>query len=147
LINIFSKYGSPKEVAKVLAGKFISLPQCNPYAAKFLSVVLQPPNLEDVAPRSNLSYSHGWQKAREATGSLALGIHFGHYLAGTYNTEILVINVTLADVPLQTDFTYNRWKKGLNIMIEKMTRDFSVEKLQIIALFKVDFNANNKWID
>jgi len=31
-------------------------------------------------------------------------------------------------------------------MIEKTMGDFNVEKLQIILLFEVDFNANNKGI-
>jgi len=31
-------------------------------------------------------------------------------------------------------------------MIEKTTGNFNVEKLCIILLFEVDFNANNKWI-
>jgi len=52
----------------------------------------------------------------------------------------------MANIPLFTSFTYDRWKKGLNVMIEKLTGDFNVEKLQIILLFEVDFNANNKWI-
>jgi len=74
------------------------------------------------------------------------GIHFGHYIAGTFNPEILVINATLANIPLHSGFTYDRWKKGVNVMIEKMCGDFNVEKLWIILLFEADFNANNKWI-
>jgi len=31
-------------------------------------------------------------------------------------------------------------------MIEKTVGSFNVEKLHIILLFEVDFNANNKWI-
>jgi len=31
-------------------------------------------------------------------------------------------------------------------MIEKMTGDFNIKKLQIILLFEANFNANNKWI-
>jgi len=88
----------------------------------------------------------GWRKARETTSSSASGIHFGHYIAGTFNPEIMVINAALADIPLRTGFSYQRWQKGLNIMIEKTMGDFNVEKLRIILLFEADFNANNKWI-
>jgi len=76
----------------------------------------------------------------------ASGIHFRHYIAGTFNPEILVVNATLANIPLCTRFTYDQWKKRINVMIEKTCGDFNVEKLQIILLFKADFNANNKWI-
>jgi len=78
--------------------------------------------------------------------SSASGIHFSHYMAGTFNPVILVVNAMLADIPLQTGFLYSQWKKGLNVMIEKMVGDFNVEKLCILLLFEADFNANNKWI-
>jgi len=72
------------------------------------------------------------------TRSSASGIHFGHYIARTFNPEILVVNATLADIPKCMGFTYNCWKKGLNVMIEKMVGDFNVEKLHIILLFKAE---------
>jgi len=93
--------------------------------------------MEDVALPSNQTYCWGWQKTRESTGSLALGIHFSHYMAGTFNPEILII---------RTSFSYDHRKKGINVMIEKSTGDFNMEKLHIILLFEADFNANNKWI-
>jgi len=67
-------------------------------------------------------------------------------MARTFQLETLVVNTTLANIPLCTGFTYDQWKKGMNVMIEKTCMDFNVEKLHIIPLFKVDFNANNKWI-
>jgi len=91
-------------------------------------------------------YCQGWQRAREATGLSASGIHFGHYMVGTFNPEILVINMTLANIPLCSGFLYAQWKTGVNVMIEKTRGDFNMEKLQIILLFEVDFNFNNKWI-
>jgi len=63
-----------------------------------------------------------------------------------FNPKILVINATLTEIPLRTGFLYDRWKKGLNVMIEKSAGDFTVEKLRIILLFEADFNANNKWL-
>jgi len=43
-------------------------------------------------------------------------------------------------------FSYDCWKKGINIMIKKSTGDLNMEKFHIILLFKADLNANNKWI-
>jgi len=80
------------------------------------------------------------------TGSSASGIHVGHYIAGMFNPEILVVNAVLANIPLCMGFTYDCWKKGLNVMIEKTADNFNVEKLCIILLFEADFNANNKWL-
>jgi len=93
-----------------------------------------------------LSYSQGWQKACKPTSSSTSGIQFGHYIAGTFNPEILVVKTAMVDIPLRMGFTYERWKKDLNIMIEKTTGDFNVEKLHIILLFEANFNTNSKWI-
>jgi len=87
----------------------------------------------------------GVATVQELMASSASGIHFGHYMAGTFNPEILVVNAMLVDIPLKTGFSYACWKKGLNIMIEKMVGDFNIEKLCIILLFEANFNANNKW--
>jgi len=78
--------------------------------------------------------------------SSASGVHFGHYIAGTFNPEILIVNANMADIPLHMGFSYDQWKTELNIMIEKTAGNFNVEKLRIILLFGADFNANNKWI-
>jgi len=102
--------------------------------------------MTNVTPHSMQAYCRSWQKAWEMTRSSASGIHFGHYIAGTFNPKILVVNATLANIPLCTGFTYVRWKTGLNVMIEKMAGNFNVKKLCIILLFEADFNANNKWI-
>ena len=52
----------------------------------------------------------------------------------------------MADIPLTSGYSPQRWRKGLNIMLQKQAGNINVEKLRIIVLFKVDFNTNNKWI-
>jgi len=87
-----------------------------------------------------------WRKAHKTTSSSPSSIHFGHYIAGMFNPDILILNATLADIPLATGYSPMRWHKGLNVMLEKSPGNFNVEKLCIILLFKADFNANNKWL-
>jgi len=108
--------------------------------------VAKPPQVVDCVMRTADEYCNSWRKARETTSSSASGTHFGHYIASTFNPEIMVINAALANIPLWTGFSYQCWQTGLNIMIEKTTGDFNVEKLRIILLFEADFNSNNKWI-
>jgi len=143
--DIFGETGRAKEVTQVLEGTF-TLPPVNLYIQKFFQAVARPISVANITPQNLDSYRWEWQKVWETTGSLQSGIHFGHYIVGTFNPEILVINVTLVDIPLKAGFMYDHWKKGLNIMIEKTIGDFNVEKLHIILLFEADFNANNKWI-
>jgi len=66
-------------------------------------------------------------KTWEITGLSASRIQFGHYMAGTFNPEILVINATLANIPLHTGFSYDCCKKGIKVMIEKTRGNFNVE--------------------
>ncbi len=146
LIERFGECGKTQAVNQVLEGTFEPPLGCDPLAARLLLAFARPETIHEVPPRTITDYTRGWQKARETTSSSASGIHFGHYIAGTFNPEILLINATLADIPLRTGFSYDRWKKGLNIMIEKAAGDFNVEKLRIILLFEADFNANNKWL-
>jgi len=64
-------------------------------------------------PRTITDYPRGWQKAQETTSSSMSGIHFGHYIVGTFNPEILVINTTLANIPLRMGFCMTVGKKVL----------------------------------
>jgi len=73
-------------------------------------------------------------------------IPFWYSFRSSFNPEILIINATLADIPLKTGFSPTCWWKGLNVMLEKVAGNFNVEKLRIILLFEADFNYNNKWL-
>jgi len=45
---------------------------------------------------------------RETTASLMLQVHFGHYMAGTFNLEIALLNATMADIPLTSGYSPRR---------------------------------------
>jgi len=67
-------------------------------------------------------------------------------MAGTFNPDILVFNAMMADLPMKTGYSPQRWQEGLNVMLEKTPGNFNAEKLRIILLFEADFNSNNKWL-
>jgi len=73
-------------------------------------------------------------------------VHFSHYIAGTFNPNIAIINAKMADWPQHKGRTLRHCTKGLNVMLEKIPGNCNLEKLHIIVLFKVDFNYNNKCI-
>jgi len=50
------------------------------------------------------------------------------------------------DIPLRTSFSYKWWKKGINVMLEKIAGNCDATKLQIILLFEADFNQLNKFV-
>jgi len=67
-------------------------------------------------------------------------------MAGTSNPTIAVFNTRLANLGFTTGYSLKRWRKGLNVLLEKQLGNLNVEKLCIILLFEGDFNNNNKWL-
>jgi len=67
-------------------------------------------------------------------------------MAGTFNPDILLLNATMADIPLHTGYSPAHWQKGLNVLLKKSPGNYNMEKLCIILLFEANFNSNNKWL-
>jgi len=61
--------------------------------------------------------------------SILSGTHFGHYKAGTFSELINLIHTALSAIPLKTGYSYHRWIKGINVMLEKSPGNFQVDKL------------------
>ena len=96
-------------------------------------------------PHQNIT-QQGMEKAKEHTASSLSGAHFRHYKLGTFSKLINSIHTALLAIPLKTGYSYHRWKKGINIMLEKSPGSLQVDKLCTILLFEVDFNQLNKHI-
>jgi len=47
---------------------------------------------------------------------------------------------------MKMGISYQQWRKGINIMLEKTPGNFQVDKLRITLLFEADFNQLNKHI-
>jgi len=54
--------------------------------------------------------------------------------------------MALLAIPMKMGFSYQRWRKGINVMLEKSLGNFQVNKLCIILLFEANFNQLNKHI-
>jgi len=100
-------------------------PGNTPKGAQLLFPLLKwPPEVAD-QPTMILSATHkaGWLKAKEAIASSKSGAHFGHYKIGAAHDNINEMHTLMAASPLRSGFLYQRWKKGLNIMLEKNQRE------------------------
>jgi len=103
LLHRFGELGTNwPEFKKVLAGKSTQNPNDNIYMTKLMQQLCQPEPLREITPRSLQDYTTGWRRAQETTASSMLGIHFGHYMAGTFNPDIVLFNATMADLPMKT---------------------------------------------
>jgi len=147
MVKLFGEGGATLPAFhQVLSGAFSIPSNCDQYGVLFLKALHHPQSLPVFLPKTIETYQQGWQHTQKTTSSSMSGIHFGHYIASTFNPNILVINAMMANLPLTTGYSPKPWQQGLNVMLEKTPGDFNMEKLCIILLFEVDFNANNKWL-
>jgi len=67
-------------------------------------------------------------------------------MAGIEDLITEKINRLMATIPMLTGISPVRWQYALNMMLDKVVGNCSVEKLHIIMLFEADFNNNIKWL-
>jgi len=87
-----------------------------------------------------------WIKADERTSSSASGLHFGHCKAATSSKYLSHYRAAKTTVALTLGSPFDRWKRGVTVMLEKERGVNLVSKLRAILLMEADFNAANKMI-
>jgi len=83
---------------QVLAGTFICPLDTDPMAQRLIQAMQRPRNLPQISPRRWDKVTSGWSKACKATSSAPSTVHFGHYMAGTFNPTIAGFNTHLANL-------------------------------------------------
>ena len=69
------------------------------------------------------TYRNSWKPIKEKTSSHP-GLHFGHLKAMDDSTPLAnQLHATLADIPLQTGYSPEEWRKCTNAMIKKKQND------------------------
>jgi len=130
LLRLFGEMGfNSRLFQQVLDGTYHPPMACDPYAAKLLLHLQYPPNLQPIPAQSLQEYQSGWHKAQQAMSSSPSVIHFGHYIVGTFNLDLVVFNARLPDIPLSTSYSPTWWHSGLTVMLEKSPGNFNVKKL------------------
>jgi len=115
-------------------------------AARLIQALQWPAHPPPISQRTLNEINSGWRKARESTSSSPSAIHFGHYMAGTFNPTIAIFNAWLANLGFNMGYSLKHWCTGLNDILEKQIGNLHINKLCIILLFKGNFNNNNKWL-
>ena len=135
--------GEGTAVDKILSGTY-TCPEGTSDITKLWINTLFIPNRDtrEVQVQSLKQYQRGWKIARESTASGEL--HFGHFKIEATHDMISWANYVMSNIPRQTGFVPNRWKKGTDIMLLKKEGLFNLEKLRTIVLFESDFNQANK---
>ena len=87
-----------------------------------------------------------WQRYKERTSLLILGIHVGHYKTATHSDEITNFLSQKITLIAQGGCPPDKWGHGLQVMLEKVAGVALVNKLRAILLMEANFNYMNKLI-
>ena len=85
-----------------------------------------------------------WRGAKERTSSAYSGLHFGHYKAAAHDNHLSEIHAMMTEIAMRGGFAYERWKRGLSVMIPKKPGARRVDHQRALLLFEGDFNWANK---
>jgi hypothetical protein len=148
LFDLIGPLGIGQHADAVLDGTFVAPPGTDPYAVKLL-FQLKKDLAVDQAPPMRLDlplaeYVRGWKRARERISSGPSGLHFGHYISSTADTELAEFHCTMAHIPYISRCSPVCWQQGIDVMLEKKKGYFRVDKLRAILLYEANFNQNNK---
>jgi hypothetical protein len=64
-------------------------------------------------------FQYFWQKARECTGSSYSGLHFGHYMAASFCTNLSALHASKLSLVPRKGIPPSRWNHGLTVLLEK----------------------------
>jgi hypothetical protein len=87
-----------------------------------------------------------WCTAHEWTGSPYGGLHFGHYIATSFCTDLSLLHATKLSICARNRVTLAWWGMVFTVLLEKILGNVFVHKLWAICLLEADFNWWNKLI-
>jgi len=125
-VNIWGTWHETPAFIDILNRTF-NPPGSNPYRVRLLQA-LKSHTGSNTTLRTQIEHIDGWRKARKTMASSMSNVYFRHYMAGTFNPDIAIMNTTMANIPLISGYAPKRWRKGLNVMLKKQVGNLSMEK-------------------
>ena len=86
-------------------------------------------------------YRNFWKKKRENTVTSPYGLHVGHYKVAVSYPTILEVHRILLLIPFKLGMVPERWRRTVQIMLEKEQGAPWIHRLRIIELFDAQANA------
>jgi hypothetical protein len=145
LHTVVGKYGETQSTQNIIHANSVGVPKPMPMIAEVLEAMARPPDMKTLELDLSVeSFSRGWLKSKEQTASGKSGLHFGHFIAACKHPELKLVECHMANFPMRSGYSPQRWQQGVEVMLLKQRDNFHVKKLCAILLFEADFNFNNK---
>lgn len=150
LVSAFGFRNDTSATDDVLEGNYLcpaGTSACTQDLLSHLQTAPIPPDVQAYIPRRFISTednTKAWKRAKEKTAAGISGLHFGMFKAHILRPKLSALDASMRSLAYMTGFSYNRWKKGVDVQLLKKKKDYRAEKLRTILLLEADFNMNNK---
>jgi hypothetical protein len=120
--KLFGYNGLMHSAQKVLDSTFVPPMDASCHVKDFLQQLVMPHSIRnstnnmEITLSSFLSY---WRKAKENTSCFPRELSFATMKASTYNIMLSIIDCTMMRIPLQSGYSPTRWKRCVDVMIQK----------------------------
>ena len=82
-----------------------------------------------------------WAKCKQSTGTGDSGLHFAMFKSNCKSKKALAVDLAMARISHNTGLPLSRWKKSINVFLQKKNKSTLASKQRIIHLWKADANA------
>lgn len=149
LLMAVGKLGTEKGAQQILNGTFECPPGTDYWTSRLIPFLKYSKSAKLVKEAFTLhttssQHEEGWKKMKENISPGFSSLSFAQFKAAAAHPFLQQIDSLLATIPYCTGIAPNRWKHGVDVMLQKQPGNFLVEKLRAILLFEADFNHNNK---
>jgi hypothetical protein len=131
--------GITKASQQILKGNYQPTAQTDEWARNLIPFLAQAPT--DLTPEQ---YKLGWKKFKEKTSAGSSGITIPQMKAHGTSNYLTEVDTIMANLPYRFGFSPQRWRKGLDVMIEKKPGVRQLSKLRAILLYEADFYIERK---
>jgi hypothetical protein len=144
LVHDFGFKGLSPFATMVLAGCYDPPENLDPYTAGFIQELKMTQAIKELGAQqmeiSLPTHKKFWSKTKENTSCYPDDLSFATMKAGAMDDLTAEIDFLLTNIPLKGGFSPDRWKKSIDVMIQKKSGVTHLSGLRTIVLFPVDCN-------